>query len=36
MKKILLCEVLVSYSDFSEEFIIHTDDIKINLGGVII
>ena len=35
MKKILGRDVLISYPNFSNNFIIHTDAIKTQLGGVI-
>ena len=35
MKKILGCEILLSYTNFSEMFIIHTDARKMQLGGMI-
>ena len=34
-KKIVSTYVLLSYPNFSEEFIIHEDAIKVHLGGVI-
>ena len=36
MKKRVGRDVLISYNNFSEEFIIHTDTIRIQLGGVVI
>ena len=33
MNKIVGCDVLISYSDFSERCIIHTGDSKMQLGG---
>ena len=36
MKKILVREILLSYTKYSEEFIIHTDDYKMKIGGLII
>ena len=35
MKKILGCDVLIYYPNFSKKFIINTDDSKTQLGGVI-
>ena len=35
MKKIVGRDILLSYLNFSEEFIIHTDAIKMQRGGVI-
>ena len=35
MKQIVIRDVLISYPNFSERFIIYTDDSKTRLGGVI-
>ena len=35
-KKILGRDALLSHPNFSEEFIIHTDDSKNNIGGLMI
>ena len=36
MKSIVEQDVLLSYPNFSEEFIIHIDDRKMQIGGVMI
>ena len=36
MKKIIRCDFLLSYPNFIENFIIHTDAIKTKIGGLII
>ena len=35
MKKILVCGVILSYPNFSEIFVIHTNASRTQLGGVI-
>ena len=35
MKKMLSCEVLLAYSDFSKPFVVHTDTSDYQLGAVI-
>ena len=35
MKQIVRQDVFLSYPNFSEEFIIHTDSSKTHLGGLI-
>ena len=35
IKKIIICDVPLSYHNFSEEFIFHTKSSKMNLGRVL-